>query len=327
MSQVWKSDSYDGGTLLVLLALADWADDDGGSIFPKVATIGRKARLSERQVQNCLKALRDDGVLTQVVAARRGRGTEYRLNIDRVKNLHRNDCGATGSANGVQPAAVLGVKRAAPPIEPPVNPPENHHSLTPDGERETVAVLGLSDQDSWPEARSAFANTWPDGFPADGENACRIEFEKITRIRPAEIIIGCIRAHGAALVERKAKRVGMPGPFAFKQPRNWLKQGDWQGYIPAVEQATQVETEETLALARVQATLGPGVVKILKEVGVTVGEIARLEGVTFEDGPPPRFVTVRPFQAARLRQRADKLERELGEGLLIIEGAPERKSA
>ena len=56
MTQVWSSSRATKGQLLVLLAIADFADDDGHA-FPSLKVLGKKARLSVRETQNCLRQL------------------------------------------------------------------------------------------------------------------------------------------------------------------------------------------------------------------------------------------------------------------------------
>lgn len=63
MTEVWRRSTVYSGNLLVLLAIADFADDDGKA-FPSVTTLARKARLSERQVQRAISALVKAGELT-----------------------------------------------------------------------------------------------------------------------------------------------------------------------------------------------------------------------------------------------------------------------
>ncbi len=57
MSQVWKHSSLkDGRELLTLLALADWADDNGGC-FPSYDTIAKKVRVKKRT--HAIKIVKD----------------------------------------------------------------------------------------------------------------------------------------------------------------------------------------------------------------------------------------------------------------------------
>ncbi|MGB8601101.1 MAG: hypothetical protein WCD42_02780 [Rhizomicrobium sp.] len=75
---------YDGGTLLVLLALASWANDDGTRIFPRIEAMAAKARLGVRATQYALRQLEEDGVLSVVSAGRGRKTTEYRLEVQKM---------------------------------------------------------------------------------------------------------------------------------------------------------------------------------------------------------------------------------------------------
>lgn len=63
LNEVWQHAAVDGGTLLVLLALADCADEKTRTCYPGVKALAKKARLSERQVQYCLRRLRKLGII------------------------------------------------------------------------------------------------------------------------------------------------------------------------------------------------------------------------------------------------------------------------
>ncbi len=78
---------------LVLLALCDRADDDGGSLFPSIANIARKASLSERQTQRMMAELIDATVVEVIKNEKGGRGVtrHYLLHIDRVHMLIKGD--------------------------------------------------------------------------------------------------------------------------------------------------------------------------------------------------------------------------------------------
>src|SRR5579872_938776 len=90
MTQIWDTCLYDGGTLLVLLAMADWANDDGSDVYPGMDTLAAKCRLTTRGAQDCVKRLRDDQVVLIVANATGGRSklTKYKINLERVNFLH-----------------------------------------------------------------------------------------------------------------------------------------------------------------------------------------------------------------------------------------------
>lgn len=61
-SAVWKHSKQKSGALLVLLAIADYANVNGDA-WPAVATLARKARMSVRNVQRSISALQRAGEL------------------------------------------------------------------------------------------------------------------------------------------------------------------------------------------------------------------------------------------------------------------------
>ena len=70
MNRVWETSTAKNSALVVMLALANRADEDG-LCWPGVAYIARRARLEERQVQNILRQLAASGEL--YIAAGGGR--------------------------------------------------------------------------------------------------------------------------------------------------------------------------------------------------------------------------------------------------------------
>lgn len=79
MSRVWDDAPYSLGTLLVLLALADWSDDEG-LCWPKNAQLQKKTRLSERQVRNAMAVLEAEKVIS-VVEESSGSGVPRKYRI------------------------------------------------------------------------------------------------------------------------------------------------------------------------------------------------------------------------------------------------------
>jgi hypothetical protein len=66
MAWVWENAQASGTDLLALLALADFANDEGKSIFPKMKTLAMKIRMSERQTRRIVHDLVQAGHLIQV---------------------------------------------------------------------------------------------------------------------------------------------------------------------------------------------------------------------------------------------------------------------
>lgn len=89
MSVVWEVPFPTATQMLICLKLADYANDDGGSIFPANGTLADKARCSESTVKVTIKALRSCGLLCLVRQGGNGpRDTnEWMLNVPMLKAL------------------------------------------------------------------------------------------------------------------------------------------------------------------------------------------------------------------------------------------------
>lgn len=84
MSQIWELD-IDHSEMIVLLAMADHADDDGQNCYPSNSYLAWKTGYSDRQVRRVLRTLESIGIITRVAHEEGGRGlaTEYRLNPEK----------------------------------------------------------------------------------------------------------------------------------------------------------------------------------------------------------------------------------------------------
>ena len=89
-SRVWENSHQSGGTLLVLLALADFADDNG-FCYPSLPVIAKKARLSDRQTQRAIQALQEAGELDvmpgQGVKGQGGYTNRFKITVREVVTL------------------------------------------------------------------------------------------------------------------------------------------------------------------------------------------------------------------------------------------------
>lgn len=78
LSRVWDYSQHEGSALLIMLALADYAND-GGYCFPSIPALARKARVSERTVMRLLKEIEESGEVT--ILHKRNSGNRYWLNV------------------------------------------------------------------------------------------------------------------------------------------------------------------------------------------------------------------------------------------------------
>ncbi|SDK54558.1 Helix-turn-helix domain-containing protein [Actinopolyspora mzabensis] len=124
MTWVWDNSPTKGTELLMLLAIADNAADDGANAFPSISTLARKTRLDERTVQRILRKLSDQGQLH--IDKRGGReANRYTLLMGQQlstppakRHPRQNATGGTAAAPGVAQPRHPTPGTAVPP-EPP----------------------------------------------------------------------------------------------------------------------------------------------------------------------------------------------------------------
>lgn len=75
MTWVWDNSPYSGDGLLIHLALADWANDDG-ACWPKQTAIATKARCSVEHVRRTIKKMQRDGYL-EITSISKGPGSSH----------------------------------------------------------------------------------------------------------------------------------------------------------------------------------------------------------------------------------------------------------
>lgn len=101
MSRVWKDSKREGTELLLLLAIADYADDHGVA-HPYKAQLAKKCRISERTVQRLLKKIEDEGELE--IRRADGRGNRMLLKIKSVKeSAKKGDISCTEKGDNLTP--------------------------------------------------------------------------------------------------------------------------------------------------------------------------------------------------------------------------------
>lgn len=161
MALVWERFPSGGTALLALLALADWANDDGENCHPSIASISRKIRTSESQARRVVHGLIQDGWL-QVVGNEFGGAPkatrQYRIDIAKLEQTPgayaRGSTGARGgmgARDGSHPCAETGriAMTPNPSIDPSLTTKREKRSRaqTSKGTRFTLETL----PDDWQE--------------------------------------------------------------------------------------------------------------------------------------------------------------------------------
>lgn len=77
-----------------MLAIADYADDDGAGVYPSAARLARKIRVETRSARRLLAALRDDGDIV-AVGHTSGGVTIYRIDLIRLCGTNQEDARGT----------------------------------------------------------------------------------------------------------------------------------------------------------------------------------------------------------------------------------------
>jgi hypothetical protein len=109
MTSVWDDARTQAHSeLLVLLALADWANDEG-HCWPTISALATKARLSERAVQQILGRLAATGRIRRIQGGGRGRANQYQIVTARngalgtVNTIHRKENTESEAPNEMHP--------------------------------------------------------------------------------------------------------------------------------------------------------------------------------------------------------------------------------
>lgn len=138
MARVWADSKHSGTELLMLLAIADFADDEGNA-YPAVTTLAAKCRMKPRNANYILAGLQSSGEL-EVRVNEGPKGTNrYRVMPDTAPERVQRSAGVEVQRSaGLQRSA--GVQRSAPtpamecakPLQHSADEPSLNHQEPPD---------------------------------------------------------------------------------------------------------------------------------------------------------------------------------------------------
>lgn len=218
MARVWAESHHSGTHLLMLLAIADFADDDGNA-YPSVPTLAQKCRMKPRNANVILAALKDSGEL-EVRLNEGPRGTNrYRI-VSPIQGVQERTGGGVQISAGVQertgvqsfasPPANLCFK----PLQRIADKPSMNHQEPPRGALTARFEL-------------------PDWIPAEAWNAW-IEMRKSIKKPPTE------RAKGMALKKLEALRLDGQDPGAVLDQSTFK---NWADLFPVKGQQAESRTQ------------------------------------------------------------------------------------
>lgn len=224
-SLVWKLDGLTATQKFVLLRLADFADDDGGSVFPSVPKVATDCGLTDRAVQKAIRSLEEVGLLVLVHEAvfSKRRPREYRIAIA-----------------GEPDAPVNDVHRRT-TFTPPVN--QIHPTGEPDSPRSIIKPSTNRQTRERAKTEEAFDQFWkayPSRSPhANPRKPAAAKFTAAVKggADPAAIIEGA---------KRLSAHVAGKDPQFTPMASTWLSQARWQDAPPDRPPATALPSMDDL---------------------------------------------------------------------------------
>lgn len=145
MTLVWECSQHKGSELLVLLALADFADDEG-VCWPSIPTLSKKSRLGQRQTYYIISDLLASGELMMISTGGGRRSNKYQVNLSALTGAP-GDTPADIAPPAPEYRAPLNDSTPEPSIEPSVLPqtysdtPYLRKSVAPDEQVITANVF------------------------------------------------------------------------------------------------------------------------------------------------------------------------------------------
>lgn len=212
MSWVWDNSPYSGAALLVHLAFADWADDEG-LCWPSQVKVAHKARCSVEHVRQVTRQMVADGSLVvERESAGRGKPTHYRV-VGRTPN--------SVGGNVETPNSDLRNPQIQ-PDKPPNPSPNNRQEPSVEQPSTTdLAPLDLSLLMVDPDIPTRIFDVFWDVYPrhTGGRPAARKAWDKaIKRTDPQVIVDGALR------FREDPNRLDEFTPH----PSTWLNQQRWE---------------------------------------------------------------------------------------------------
>lgn len=131
MTMVWEAFPASGSELLCMLAMADWANDNGGSVHPSMKAVAEKIRVSEKQARRIVQGLVEAGYMAVVgnpFGGAPGTTKQWAINVKKLHELaakKHQEIGQTPPIHG-SPTTPMDVTTPT-SVTPPMGVPDPSH--------------------------------------------------------------------------------------------------------------------------------------------------------------------------------------------------------
>lgn len=221
-SLVWQNGPDKSPDMLMLLAIADNADDDG-TAWPSIETLARKCRVDRRTAQRTVRRLETDGWLSTVTGGGTRGGREvgipnrYRIDVHRLSTAAPTPPSSNSGVDDSQQRRSGAPKAAPTPQEPSLEPPEEPSLTTP----VQLALVGAADVESRETYDDEFVGFWAKWPVKHSKEAARVKY--IALRRKGVPIEDIARGLAAWMPYMNAKIARDEGQF-IPQAATWLHQ-------------------------------------------------------------------------------------------------------
>ena len=248
MTCVWKHAPVQSDELLILLALADFADDDGGC-WPAVETLADRARMTPRNVQRCLRGLAERGLISILEKAGPKGVNRYVVRPDEIRAQSKaridgesaggdNLSGVTPASDGVPPASQggdAGVTQTVtePPLEPSQEREARARDQSPEGDNPDTAAQTETVRGSGKAAFKAAHAAWPT-YTTDSSPEAERAWHAL---EPACRVLAAEEAGRYVEASRATGRTKVCSFGVYLRERRWEKLAPREAEAPAVLEA------------------------------------------------------------------------------------------
>ena len=236
LARVWAQSRRRDGELLVMLALADFAND-AGECWPSIPVLAEKARLTDRQVRRVLNSLEETGEIRRIRSTG-GRNKRSRYFINLSENPDINSLKKLQGKNN----PVIHDQKTLTPVPGALN---RHRTVNK--ERVKGKPSPCFDGPAKGDGTSEFTleegfNRFWNSYPIRTGKGTALRAWK--KLKPDSELQAKIQVAIKAQIQWREERAGVPKLFTpeWKHPTTWLNAMAWEDQVEDVGERSKPKT-------------------------------------------------------------------------------------